>query len=149
MSDIQQGEFFKLQEEIRLKLGADPEFSGIEVLTENQKDIVSSIDNALASIRGGVCCIVLTPGANVVYPNVKGPQFDEVAIVVRVIENVLVNRSATGTNKPATLVAENVAKSLHHHMTLGKKVITCKGIALFGDPDNLIYDVSFKTKIGL
>ena len=52
---------------------------------------------------------VLTPTARMTNRNRLRPYFDEIRIVVRTQENVLLNRSNTGTGQPASLVAEAAA----------------------------------------
>src|ERR1700676_4623414 len=97
----------QLQQQCADRLLSDPLFANVPVLTERIKDIESEIDRALGPFnerggRNGLVAVLLTPTANVNFENVFGPFFDEIKIVVRVIENVPVNQDpATGSNIPA------------------------------------------------
>jgi len=142
------GQLESLQDELATTLQKSEFFAPMPIITEKLQDIENEIARALGSL-GGVCVIVVTPRARVGTPNLPGPQFDDVDIVVRVIENVIVNQSATGTKIPASAVAEQVAANLHHVHTASGKIILCQQMGLVPDPDNLIYDVNFKTKFGV
>jgi hypothetical protein len=142
------GQMAELQDELVTQLKKAQFFAPMPIITEKQKDIENEIDRALGSL-GGVCVIVLTPRANVSHTNLPGPHFDDVAVVVRIIENVLVNQSEAGTKIPASAVAEQVAANLHHLHTASNKIVLCQQLGLVADPDNLIYDVTFKTKFGV
>ena len=51
--------------------------------------------------KTGLVAIILTPTANANFENVFGPFFDDIKIVVRVIENVPINQDPnSGTNFP-------------------------------------------------
>ncbi|MDB6064944.1 MAG: hypothetical protein JWR26_1152 [Pedosphaera sp.] len=148
----------QLQQQCADRLQSDPLFADIRVLTERIADIESEIERALGPLnqqggRTGVVAILLTPTANVNFENLFGPFFDEIKIVVRVIENVPINQDAnTGTTIPAAEVAEKVCNLLHHFqpgsangpITAGKPAI-----ALGNDPNHLSYDCVFKTSGGL
>lgn len=158
MSEIQQGRLAQLREDAANKLRANPLLSGIEVFTERIGDIESKIEIALGSLKG-ICIIVLTPKANVSWPDSPGPVFDDVNIVVRVVENVLVNQGDSGTKKPCSYIAEVVGSGptdeagasansgLHLFITSENKTLTCRSIGMVPDPDALIYDVIFKTAL--
>ena len=142
------GQMEELQDELATVLEKSQFFADMPILTEKQKDIESEIERALGSL-GGACVIILTPRANVSHPNLPGPQFSDVSIVARVIENVLVNQSDAGTKNPASLIAEQVAANLHHVHTTSGKIVLCQQLGLVPDPDSLMYDVMFKTKFGV
>jgi len=149
MSELPVGQLAAIQDDLKALLGADPFFQRIPIFTEKQKDIESEIERALGTLEGGACIIVVTPSANVTNPNIPGPYFDDVPIVIRVVENVLINQGNGGTNIPASAIAEQVAHACHHCLTVHGKTIVCVRLALVPDDDNLIYDVTFKTKFGL
>ena len=146
--DVPTGQMATLQSQLAEKLQASLFFTDMPIITEKVQDIENEIDRALGSL-GGVCVVIVTPRANVSHSNLPGPQFDDVAIVVRIIENVLVNQSAAGTKIPASEVAEQVAANIHHMQTAARQTVRCQSMGLVADPDNLIYDVAFKTKFGV
>jgi hypothetical protein len=140
-----------IQEACAERLRTDGFFTNIEVITERLGDIEKRINQSLGSIKAGICVIIVTPVANVTSPNLAGPYFGEVKVVVRVIENTIINRSATGTQKPASKVAEIVCARLHNFTPDGFANITCDNptIALGNDPKNLSYDCLFTTHGGI
>lgn len=149
MSDRPIGNLEEVQDSLANLLKAQAEFSRLPVLTEKQKDIESEIERALGALDCGACLIIVTPKATVTKPNLPGPYFDNVSIVVRVVENVLINQGTAGTQVPASQLAEQVAHACHHQHTAGSKIIICSGIAMVPDETNVVYDVTFSTKFGL
>jgi hypothetical protein len=148
----------QLQQECADRLLSDSLFAHIPVLTERIKDIESEIQRALGPFNGqagktGLVAILLTPTANVNFENVFGPFFDEIKIVVRLVENVPVNQDPnSGTNIPAAQAAEAVCNLLHHFKPDGANgPITSQrpAISLGNDPNHLSYDCLFKTSGGL
>jgi hypothetical protein len=139
------------------QLIASPYFSTggtVTVISENVADISDAINTALAKL--GVCVIVITPTANSAFPNYLVPYFDNIAIKCRVCENVILNRSSSGTNKWASDVAEMVAVTLHQFEPLGVSeciYLTQPSITIANPGANhvgkiLCYDVNFKTAGG-
>lgn len=160
MSEIQQGRLAQLREDAADKLRQNPLLSGIEVFTEKIGDIENKILLALGTMKG-ICIIVVSPKANISYPDSAGPIFDDVTIVVQVVENVLINQSEQGTQKPCSYVAEIVGSGptdeagvaanagLHLFITSENKTLTCRSIVMAPPDanDNLIYNVTFKTSL--
>ena len=147
-----------IQQQCADRLQSDPLFAHVPVLTERIKDIESEIARALGPLneqggKTGLVAIILTPTANVNFENVFGPFFDDIKIVVRVIENVPVNQDPnTGTNIPAADAAEKICNLLHHFQpdnANGPITAHRPSIALGNDPNNLSYDCRFKTSGGL
>jgi len=148
----------QIQQQCADRIQSDPLFATIPVLTERIKDIESEIDRALGPLnqadgKTGIVAIVLTPTANANFDNVFGPFFDDIRIVVRVIENVPINQDPnTGTNVAAAEAAEKICALLHHFYpdaANGPVVAQKPSIALGNDPNNLSYDCRFKTAGGL
>ena len=147
-----------IQQQCADRLQSDPLFANVPVLTERIKDIQSEIARALGPMneqggKTGLVAILLTPTANVNFENVFGPFFDEVHIVVRVLENVPVNQdTSTGTNVAAADAAEKICSLLHHFQpdsANGPITAHKPSIALGNDPSYLSYDCHFKTSGGL
>lgn len=113
----------------------------IAVYCEIQKDIISALNARLAKIGVGVLLMSVrlsnsSPAAG------SFPKWDRVAMVARVIENVLINRSAGGTGQPADVIAEAVAYYLHSWApaVTGYKLL-CDEVAIADDQQALVYDV--------
>ena len=105
-----------LQQQCTNRLQSDSLFANVPVLTERIGDLQSEINTALGPLgsgatgKTGLVAIVLTPTADVNFDNLFGPFFDDIRIIVRVIENVTVNEDpTTGTNVPASDAAEKFA----------------------------------------
>ena len=148
----------QLQQQCADRLQADPLFAHVPVLTERIADIESEIDRALGPLneqggKTGLVAVLLTPTANVNFENVFGPFFDDIKIVVRVIENVPINQDPdTGTNVPAADAAEKICALLHHFQpdnATGPVLAHKPTITLGNDPNHLSYDCLFKTSGGL
>jgi hypothetical protein len=117
----------------------------ITVLVETLKDIQNEIERRLA--RLGLAVVILTPqlSTRLRAPGVY-PAWDRVSVVASVLENVTINRAATGIGQPASLVAEACAYYLHGWAPAitGNKLIV-ESVNLVEDPTNLIYNVSLFT----
>jgi chitobiase/beta-hexosaminidase-like protein len=147
-----------LQQQCADRLQADALFANVPVLTERIADIQSEINTALGPLNGqngktGLVLNVLTPTADVNFENVFGPFFDDIRIVVRVIENVPVNKDPnTGTHVPAADAAETICNLLHlfqPESANGPVLARKPSIALRHDPQYRIYECRFKTSGGL
>src|SRR5689334_17235292 len=108
----------QLQQECADRVASDPLFAHVTIITERKKDILGTIQVALGPVtksggKSGLCLILLTPVANVNFGNLSGPFFDDIKILVRVLENVAVNKSASGTNVSALEAMERVCVLLH------------------------------------
>ena len=148
----------QLQQQCANRVQSAPAFANVPVLTEHIADIESEIQRALGPLneqngKTGLVAILLTPTANVNFENVFGPFFDEIKVVVRVIENVPVNQDPdTGTNFAAADAAETICSLLHHFQpdsATGPVVAEKPTITLGNDPTHLSYDCRFKTSGGL
>ena len=106
-----------IQQAVVDRLSSEQYFSNIPVLSENLGDIEAAIQTAIAKL--GVCVIVVTPTASAAFPDYLKAYFDKITIVCRCVENVTLNRSAAGTRKPASDVAEMVAAILHNYEPTG------------------------------
>jgi hypothetical protein len=148
----------QLQQQCADRLQSDPAFADVRVLTERIADIESEIERGLGPLneqggKTGLVAILLTPTASVNFENVFGPFFDEIKIVVRVIENVPINQDPnSGTNFPAADAAEKICSLLHHFQpdsANGPVLAQTPAISLGNDPNHLSYDCMFKTSGGL
>ena len=147
-----------IQQQCADRLQSDPLFANVPVLTERIADIQSEIDRALGPLneqggKTGLVAILLTPTANVNFENIFGPFFDEIKIVVRIMENVTVNQDPTnGTNVAAADAAEKICNLLHHFQpdsANGPITAQKPAISLGHDPQHLCYDCHFKASGGL
>jgi hypothetical protein len=135
----------RLQDEVVARLKDDEYLAEIDVVGEERKDLIQTITLGLQKL--GVVIVVQTVSANCTHPNMPGPYFDSLKFSVEVIENVLFNRAANGTNKPALEIAVRVAQRLHRFRpSIGGGIINIDNpsIQLAANEQNLIYDVNFK-----
>jgi len=104
-----------LQDQVVTRLEGQTFFSGapsIPVIAENRRDLLTAVQTTLGKL--GVCVVVGTPTARQDRPSLHTPpHFSRINLVCQVIENVLLNRAASGTGQPGSLVAEAVA----YHLT--------------------------------
>lgn len=141
-----------LQEIITL-LRADPFFSDVTVMIDDEQDIVAELQKALATLleeggRNGAACVVEVPDLGVEFPNIRGPQFDDVVLDINFLENVLLNRGDNGTRKPARRLALAAARALHHKPIHGlNKVLLVQRVFKKDNPDtkDLIYTCRIKS----
>lgn len=134
----------ELQTQIKARLDAQTFFSAtpaIDVIVEQRKDIANEIERRLARI--GLAVIILTPGLSRRSAGRSPyPKWDRIDIACQVIENVTINRGASGIGQPSSLVAESVAYWLNDFAPaiLGNNLML-EGITLDEDPTVLSYTV--------
>ncbi len=120
----------------------------IAVLTEQIGDLQGRVRQSLGQL--GVVCTVLTPTARATNRDRVRPYFDEVKLVVRTQENVVLNHAATGTGQPASLVAEAAAWFLHGFVPAGPGgTLFLEEIRLVADARLLVYETVFTLQTGL
>jgi len=108
-----------IQQEVADQIAADGFFLHIPVLVESLGDTASQVDRALGPINTqggkiGAVVVVTTPTANVNWPEVGGPFFDEIPVSVLVAVNPLTNNDpAVGTGASALSICEEVCSVLH------------------------------------
>ncbi|MCW5557736.1 MAG: chitobiase/beta-hexosaminidase C-terminal domain-containing protein, partial [Verrucomicrobiae bacterium] len=100
--------FHTLQQEIADRLAADPFFQDIPCLWELKRDIAREIDVAMSQIGAGA--LVITPTASVESPNLPGPFYEDIGIVVQVYSDPVLAPALPR----AMEIAEHVASLLHH-----------------------------------
>lgn len=147
-----------LQAAVRECLTSDSWFTGIDVFTpddmgqdgENKTpgDIEQRIEQSLSSLKRGICVIVVLPEIGSISPDSRGIYADAVPLVVRIVENPLVNRSANGTRKTASMAAVRVMRKLHH-FTYRDCVVAVKSAKRIPDENALIWDVTLQTSLNL
>lgn len=100
-----------LQDQIVTRLEAQTFFSAapaITVLAENRRDLLTVLATNLAKL--GICVVVGTPSAKQDTPSKHSPpHFSRISVVTAIFENVMLNRAASGSGQPGSLVAEAVA----------------------------------------
>ena len=145
-----------LQQEAAARLAAQAFFADadsagaprpVPVLTEQRGDLQNRVRQSLGQL--GIVCVVLTPTARMTNRNRPRPYFDEIRIVARTQENVVLNRANTGTGQPASLVAEAAAWFLHGYTpaSLGCTLLL-EEIRLVDDPKLLVYETVLTLQAG-
>lgn len=120
----------------------------LAVLTEQIGDLQGRVRQSLGQL--GIVCVVLTPTARATNRDRVRPYFDEVKLVVRTQENVVLNRAASGTGQPASLVAEAAAWFLHGFVPAGVGgTLFLEEIRLVADTRLLVYETVFTFQAGL
>ena len=103
--------FTTLQNQVVERLAELPFFGeapAIPVLAENRRDILSELRANLGKL--GVCVVIGTPQARQTTPSKHSPpHFSRITVVCEIFENVILNRAASGSGQPGSLVAEAVA----------------------------------------
>ena len=113
----------QLQEDIAARLGANSAFTYVPITVVNPLDedeatlIQTRIDEQLSGYitkagKAGLACLVLVPELTARNPDLPGPQLDA-EIIIRVIENPLVNRGADGVQVTPEEQAMTVLGLLH------------------------------------
>lgn len=120
----------------------------VAVLAEQAGDVQARIQQHLGT--RGIVCVVLTATATTGGPIRQRPCFDEIKVVVRVQENVTLNRAANGTGQPASLVAEAVAWFLHGFAPEGVGgALRAEAIRRVADSKLLVYEAAFVMEAGM
>jgi len=140
-------------EAILALLRADPFFADVTTMVDDEQDLVAELKKALATLadeggRNGTACVIEVPDLGVEYPNLRGPQFDDVVIDLNFLENVLLNRGDAGTRKTARRLALAAARALHHKPIPGlNKVLLVQRVFKKDNPDtkDLIYACRVKS----
>jgi hypothetical protein len=99
-----------LQEEIVRRLRGWSELAGLNISHEEDKDLVKTIQNNLLKL--GIAIIVGAPAEDCTAKQITRPVYDRVQITVDVVENVLFNRAATGSQLPCKAIAKRVVSAL-------------------------------------
>lgn len=126
------GIFERLQRDIGAALEADAALTYVPVHLVRPRDegesmlVQDAVDQALAGLtakngKAGMAVLVFAPEGEVREPNTPGPA-EELVIVVRVIENKLVNMASGGTEIPAEELGQSI-KGLLHQRSFGSNVL--------------------------
>jgi hypothetical protein len=130
-------------------IATDPLFTQIPVISADPGDLVTSINTALAGLGMGVLILPVTmkatkPDLAVPIPgtNLKGPFFDNVRLVIQVLEDPVLWRAATNPlwtgDNDASAVCMLVAAILHWFAPAGiNERFTFGQVFWVTDPENL------------
>lgn len=109
-----------LQDEIKELLQGDPYFADVtSIVTVRDGYIPAEIEKAKSVLTGnsnnkvGLAIEINLASMKTQHPNVPGPQLDEIAFVVSVVENVTINTGTQGIGKSCEDVIEYVIATLH------------------------------------
>ena len=101
-----------IQQSARNIVAAMPEFQGVKVLAEEQKDFQTELEKMVEGV--GLFATVLTVGGRAAYSDTSKPYFTNIEVVVRIFENVAVNRGGTNPQyRTGQELAELAAIGLH------------------------------------
>lgn len=120
----------------------------VPVLAEQSADASMRIRQHLGA--PGIACVVLTPTATANSANRMRPYLDAIQVVVRVQETVALNRAASGTGQPASLVAEAAAWCLHGFAPAGVGgALRLQSIRLVADAKAPFYETTLTMEAGM
>ena len=135
----------RLQDEVVKRLQGDEYLSDIEVVGEDKKDLLQTVELQLKKL--GIVIIVADSEANCTKPGLPGPVFDSIKFSVIVSENTMFNRAASGTGKVAKEVAVRISQRLHQFRPASSGMTICidnPSIKRIDDSQYLIFEVNFK-----
>jgi hypothetical protein len=149
-----------LQAAIKAHLAGDPWFMGIDIFTpddmddagrasETPGDIEQRIEQSLSALGKGVAIIVAVPALRGIAFDSPGVLADNVPVLVRIVENPLVNRGAGGTRKTYSMVGIRVTRRLHHFVFRDETSVVLQRSGAVPNPDNLVWDVVARTSLNL
>ncbi len=135
-----------LQEHVVRRLRGWGELAGMEISHEEDKDLVKNIQNSLLKL--GIAIIVGAPAEDCSAKQIPTPVYDRVTITVDVVENVLFNRAASGSQQPCKVVAKRCVSALwlfRPEGFSGVLVADTPVIRTISSEQYSIYRVTFKT----
>ena len=142
LTEIQRQAGARLSAQAFFSDAASPTPRPVAVLTEHPGDLAGRVRQSLGQL--GIAAVVLTPTAKATNRDRVRPYFDRVNLVVRTQENVALNRAASGTGQPASLVAEAAAWFLHGFVPAGVGgTLFLEEIRLVADARLLVYETVF------
>lgn len=148
------------QADIKARLLSDTWFSGIDIFTPDDMDdsgktsdapadIEQRLEQSLSSLGKGICIIVALPGLQGIAFDAPSIVADNVPVLVRVVENPLVNRGAAGTRKTYSMVGLRITRRLHHYVFRDECTVVVQRSGAVPNPDNLVWDVVAKTSLNI
>jgi|GEM_PF-2539215 len=135
-----------MRDALKAMMEADPYYSDIPIITERLQNIDAKVEGIVGK-AGGICIVLVTPTFAATLPNLPGANFDAIAFLARVFENVKTNP----TGKEAQHVAIYTAalwSQLKPDTFANPLKLDDPAIALGNDPRFLSYDVSALTNGG-
>ena len=114
-------------------------------------DIGQRVNQALSAIKGGACIIVSIPVIASFGSDAPAVYAETVPLLVRIIENPLVNRGANGTKKTVGTIAVHTLRRLWHFTYLGCTFVPRRAELMPSDikAGTLIWDIQYNTKLNL
>jgi len=135
-----------MRDALKAMMEADPYYDDIPIITERLQNIDAKIEGIVGK-AGGICIVLVTPAFSTPLPNLPGANFDAIAFVARVFENVKTNP----TGKEAQHVALYTAalwSQLKPDTFANPLKLDDPGVALGNDPRFLSYDCNAVTNGG-
>ena len=147
-----------LQEAIRGQCTSDPWFAGIDIFTPDDvsqegeartpSDIEQRIEQSLSPLSKGICIIIVLPVIGSVAPDSPGIYSDSIPLVIRIVENPLVNRGDNGTRKTSSMTAIRIMRRLQH-FTYRECLVTIKSAKRVPDENALVWDIQAQTSLNI
>lgn len=148
------------QAAIKARLLSDTWFSGIDIFTpddmsndgkesETPADIEQRIEQSLSSLGKGICIIVAIPSLQGIASDAPSIVADNVPVMVRTVENPLINRGSSGTRKTYSMVGTRITRRLHHFVFRDDCSLVVQRSGAVPSPDSLVWDVVAKTSLNI
>jgi hypothetical protein len=122
---------------------AQPYFTPVPVLYERQKNVANEIAKAVNTLKG-IAILVTTPFGKNTQPGAPDVHLS-VQLAIDVVENVIINTSANGTQLGCNEVAEQICAHLHYQVWMPGKTLICKDVAEVPSETLVIHRVTFET----
>jgi hypothetical protein len=129
-----------MRDALKAMMEADPYFADIPVITERLQNIDAKVEQIVGK-AGGICIVLVTTAFSTPLPNLPGANFDAIAFVARVFENVKTNPTGKEAQHVAIYTAALWSQLKPDTFTNPLK-LDDPGVALGNDPRFLSYDVN-------
>jgi len=138
--------FSQLHVDISERLADLSEFGGpknIDVVREDKGDVLTEIENRLSKL--GIAITVRTP--RIAPDEDAGDDAVRATVIIVATENVMQNRSSTGTHLPALALAAKILTALRRWRpgNGGWTPFEFKGLELAESPGEQEYEITFET----
>lgn len=136
----------EIQEQAVKTMLADRYYQRVPAMREDEGEIVARVKAAIAKL--GICCVAHILECRAEGSNAPGPLFRPIRLAVDVVELVAINRASSGSQLPASAVAEHTAQLLHYPNNPARGdayPLACESVAKIPDKTYLIYRVVLGT----
>lgn len=131
-------QLFELLDAVKGRLQGDEYLNSLSIITENQGDIMTTVNTAIAKV--GLSVVIGDVEARNTRLNASKPCWFPITFAVLVTENPVINRAASGSQKPGQVVASKIADRIHHFSSEWGTIVAV-GIRPISAKNQNIYEV--------